>query len=115
MIQQLRVYEIFEHNKAAFHTRFEQHAIRIMRRHGFDVVAMWESMLPEGPRFVYILNWPDVATKEAAWRAFLEDAEWIEIKRVTRERYGDLVGDIEDHLLVPVPYSPAGAVRGASS
>lgn len=86
-----------------------------MRRYGFDIVAMWESSLAQGPRFVYLLDWPDVATKEAAWRSFLADAEWIEIKRVTRERYGDLVGDVEDHLLVPVPYSPAATVRRASS
>jgi hypothetical protein len=39
MIQQLRIYEIFEHNKAAFHARFRDHAARIMRRHAFDIVA----------------------------------------------------------------------------
>ena len=42
-IQQLRIYEIFEGNKAAFHTRFRDHAQRIMKRHGFDIVAMWEA------------------------------------------------------------------------
>jgi hypothetical protein len=31
MIQQLRIYEIFENNKAAFHARFRDHAARIMR------------------------------------------------------------------------------------
>ncbi len=29
MIHQLRIYEIFEHNKAAFHERFTRHALRI--------------------------------------------------------------------------------------
>ena len=32
MIHQLRIYEIFEHNKAAFHARFRDHATRIMGR-----------------------------------------------------------------------------------
>jgi hypothetical protein len=40
MIHQLRVYEIFEDTKAAFHARFRDHAARIMRRHGFDIAAM---------------------------------------------------------------------------
>ena len=31
MIQQLRTYEIFEKNKAAFHARFRDHAARIMQ------------------------------------------------------------------------------------
>jgi hypothetical protein len=43
MIHQLRIYEIFEHNKAAFHARFRDHAARIMARHGFQIVAMWEA------------------------------------------------------------------------
>ena len=30
MIHQLRIYEIFEHNKAAFHQRFRDHAARII-------------------------------------------------------------------------------------
>jgi hypothetical protein len=31
VIHQLRIYEIFEHNKAAFHTRFRDHAAWLMR------------------------------------------------------------------------------------
>ena len=30
MIHQLRMYEVFEHNKAAFYERFHKHAARIM-------------------------------------------------------------------------------------
>ncbi len=41
MIHQLRIYEIFERNKAAFHDRFRDHAARIMRSYGFDIIAMW--------------------------------------------------------------------------
>jgi hypothetical protein len=84
-----------------------------MRRYGFDIVVMWESRPPSGPRFVYILNWPDVATKEAAWRDFLADKEWVEIKRVTKAEHGDLVGNVEDYVLTPTSYSPAAIVRGA--
>jgi hypothetical protein len=32
MIHQLRIYEIFENNKDAFHARFRDHAARIMKR-----------------------------------------------------------------------------------
>jgi hypothetical protein len=45
MIYQLRIYGIFEHNKSAFHTRFRDHAARIMRRCGFDIAGMWEALL----------------------------------------------------------------------
>ncbi len=106
MIHQLRIYEIFEHNKAAFHARFRDHAVRIMRRHGFDFVGLWETRTPPRTEFVYILAWPDEATKTAAWRAFMADDEWKEIKRATASRHGDLVGTIEDRLLHPAGYGP---------
>lgn len=108
MIQQLRIYEIFEHNKAAFHARFRDHAARIMRnRYGFRIAAMWETGFADRTEFVYLLDWPDEATKTAAWAGFMGDAEWAEIKRVTSAEHGVMVGKIEDRLLSPVDHSPA--------
>jgi hypothetical protein len=106
MIYQLRIYEIFEHNKAAFHERFRDHAARIMRKYGFHIVAMWEAQTDRRTEFVYLLAWPDEAAKDAAWAAFMADEEWSEIKRVTGAAHGKLVGAIEDRVLVPTDYSP---------
>jgi heme-degrading monooxygenase HmoA len=107
MIHQLRIYEIFEHNKAAFHARFRDHAARIMGKHGFDIVAMWETRTGSRTEFVYLLAWPDEATMRSAWARFLADGEWKDVKRVTREQHGDLVGTIEDRLLAPTSYTPS--------
>lgn len=106
MIHQLRIYEIFERNKAAFHARFRDHAMRIMARHGFRIVAMWEARRAGNPEFVYLLSWPDLAAQKAAWTAFLADPEWIEIKRVTSIEHGDLVGTVEDRTMTLADYSP---------
>ncbi|CAG0931010.1 hypothetical protein TFLX_01957 [Thermoflexales bacterium] len=107
MIHQLRIYEIFEHNKSAFHARFRDHAQRIMRKYGFEIVSMWEANSSQRTEFVYLLTWPDEVTKNAAWAKFMADEEWKEIKRVTSAEHGDLVGSIEDRVLVPTDYSPA--------
>ena len=123
MIHQLRVYEIFERNKAAFHGRFRDHAMRIMRKYGFEFVAMWESKIDRRTEFIYLLVWPDLETKEAAWREYLADEEWKGIKRLTAAEHGDLVGEIEDRVLSPTSYSPGtlaavldpgGSTAGAS-
>jgi heme-degrading monooxygenase HmoA len=106
MIHQLRIYEIFEHNKTAFHTRFRSHAVRIMHRHGFEFLGLWEARTESRTEFVYVLAWPDEAAKRAAWARFMSDDEWKEIKRVTSAQHGDLVGAIEDRVLVPADYSP---------
>lgn len=105
-IQQLRVYEIFENNKAAFHERFRDHAQRIMARHGFRIVAMWETRHDGKTEFVYLLDWKDEAAMKAAWASFMADPEWAEIKRVTAAKHGKLVGGIKDRTLRLTDYSP---------
>jgi hypothetical protein len=108
MIQQLRIYEIFEKNKAAFHARFRDHAARIMRtKYDFRIVAMWETRFDDRTEFAYVLEWSDEAARTAGWAAFMADAEWTEIKRVTHAEHGLMVGQIEDRLLIPVDYSPS--------
>lgn len=105
-LQQLRIYEIFDDTKPAFHDRFRDHALRIMARHGFRVVATWETSNEGRVEFAYLLDWPDEAAMKAAWAAFMADAEWTDIKRRTR---GDkpLVRVLSDRTLRPTAYSPA--------
>lgn len=106
MIHQLRIYEIFDRNKAAFHARFRDHAARIMARHGFRIVALWETASTGRTEFAYILAWPDAETKAKAWASFRADQEWAEIKRTTAIEHGDMVGAIEDRTMTPTDYSP---------
>ena len=104
-VYQLRIYEIFEANKDAFHTRFRDHAARIMARHGFDIVAMWEARAEQRTEFVYVLKWPDEATMRQRWEHFMADTEWAEIKKRTAAEHGQLVGEIEERVLHPTDYS----------
>jgi NIPSNAP len=108
-VYQLRIYKIFECNKAAFHARFHDHAARIMRRHGFDIVAMWEARAETGPEFVYLLHWPDEVAMKARWAGFMEDEEWSRIKDETAAQHGQLVGRIDSRVMQLTPYS-GGAV-----
>lgn len=105
VIHQLRIYEIFDGNKKAFHDRFRDHAMRIMKRHDFRIVATWESRYDGKTEFVYLLEWPDEATMKDRWAKFMADEEWIAIKKATAGG-APLVGDIEDRTLVPTDYSP---------
>ena len=107
MIHQLRIYEIFEHNKSAFHDRFRDHAARTMKTYGFHILAMWETKTGQRTEFVYLLAWPNEATMRSAWEKFMADQEWKDIKRVTSVQHGDLVGAIEDRVLTMTDYSPS--------
>jgi len=104
-IHQLRIYQIFDHNKQALHDRFRDHAVRIMKKCDFNV-AMWESKRDERTEFVYILEWPDEQTMKARWAQFMADKEWSDIKRESSKVHGRLVGEIQDRTLELTPYSP---------
>jgi NIPSNAP len=110
VIHQLRIYEIFDSNKKAFHDRFRDHAMRIMVKYGFKIVAAWESKKDNRTEFVYLLEWPDKETMADRWEKFLRDQEWIKIKKETGEIYGPLVGEIQDRTLYLTDYSPRRAL-----
>jgi NIPSNAP protein len=110
LIYQLRIYEIFESNKKAFHDRFRDHAMRIMAKYDFKIVATWESKKDNRTEFVYLLEWPDRETMADRWEKFLADQEWIKIKKETGEMYGSLVGEIQDRTLYLTDYSPRKAL-----
>lgn len=107
VIHQLRIYEIFDSNKTAFHERFHNHAMRIMARYGFKIVATWESRQDNRTELVYLLEWSDMETMKERWTMFMADQEWVEIKKVTAEAHGSLVGNIEDRTLELTDYSPS--------
>jgi NIPSNAP len=111
VVHQLRIYEIFEGNKRQFHERFRNHAMRIMARYDFQIVAMWEAQGEDGPEFVYLLEWPDEATMKDRWAKFMADEEWAEIKRVTGAKHGKFVGEIEERTLRLMEYSPRVAAE----
>jgi hypothetical protein len=66
-IHQLRIYEIFDGNKKAFHDRFRDDAMRIMAKYDFKMVATWESKKDNRTEFVYLLEWPDNETMADRW------------------------------------------------
>lgn len=105
MVHQLRIYEIFEDNKAAFHARFRDHVTRIMKSYGFHIVTMWEARDDGRTEFVYLLQWPDEATMTDRWARFMADREWAEIKEKTTAEHGSLVGGIQSRVLRLTEYS----------
>jgi len=106
-VYQLRIYEVSPDKREIFHKRFRNHALRIMKRHGFEIIALWESSSMMNFEFIYLLRWPDGATMDRQWKAFLADEEWIGIKRQIVQEAGEPVIRVTSRLLNDVEYSPA--------
>jgi hypothetical protein len=104
---QLRIYEVSPDKRNQFHERFEKHALRIMQQYGFKPVMFWESESVSNFEFIYILEWPNIATMERQWKAFLADSDWIEIKRKMSATIGEPVQRVTSRVLESVKYSPA--------
>ncbi len=92
--------------RAAYLSRLRHDPTKESLRWG-DLVEDLQAKLEGKTEVVYVLDWPDEATKTAAWTAFMADKEWSDIKRVTSAEHGVLVGGIEDRILTPLDYSPA--------
>lgn len=113
-IQQLRIYELNRDNREAFHERFQDEALRIMKRHDFRVLDIWESENGDKLQFVYVLSWPDRETMDGRWKDFLADPEWIDIKKRSAARFGELVREANGQPLRRLSYSPACAATKKS-
>lgn len=105
-IHQLRIYQIPKSNQEVFHKRFKDHALRIMKKYNFHVVAIWESSYEDKLEFVYLIEWNDKETMTAAWEKFMADQEWKDIKAQTSKIHGTFVENIEDRTLTLTEYSP---------
>jgi hypothetical protein len=112
VVHQLRTYQIFDATRQRFHDRFRDHAMRIMARYDFNIVATWETRSDDRIEFVYLLEWPDEATMRDRWTRFMADREWVDIKQRTRI-HGPMVGEIRDQTLLLTAYSPNRALAGA--
>jgi len=106
-VYQLRIYEVSPDKREIVHNRFRNHALRIMKRYGFELIALGESTSVVNFEFVYLVRWPDAATMDRQGKAFLADEEWIGIKKQTVQESGEPVIRVTSRLLDAVDYSPA--------
>lgn len=105
MIYEERIYEIPNQVRKAFHERFENFALPIMAKYDFKVIGCWDEEIGEMQNFVYLLAWPDMNARTAAWAKFNADPDWTEAKRSSTEKHGQLVAKTRNKILRPTSYS----------
>ena len=63
------------------HSRFRQHTNRLFQKHGMTIVGFWQPNNPGMERtLIYILAYKDRAARDAAWKAFQSDPEWVKVR-----------------------------------
>jgi hypothetical protein len=104
-ILELRTYE--SHNERTGRQKIEMinsGEVEYFRRSGAIPVFFGESVFGDGlPSLSYMLVFPDIAVRDAGWKAFGKDPDWV--KMSAEPRYKDLVSNISDLILRPTAYS----------
>lgn len=110
---ELRTYHAVPGKAAALHARFRDHTVALLQKHGmtniFYGTPRSEAGGPQDNTLVYLLAYPDRAARDASWKTFNEDPEWIAVKAAS-EKDGKIVTSVESLFLHRTAYSPAPVV-----
>jgi hypothetical protein len=78
----------------------------IFRKVGLQPVMFARSLIgPRQPNFAYILTFPDLAGREAAWKRFREDPDWLKLRATPGYSDAEIMANITDLILTPTAYS----------
>ena len=107
---ELRTYHAAPGKLEALHARFRDHTDAIFKKHDMVVVGYWVPIdgttgAAVGNTLVYILAYPSLEARKAAWEAFGKDPDWVSA-RTESEKDGKLVERVDSVFLSPTDYSP---------
>ena len=105
---EMRTYHAAPGKLDALHDRFRDHTLRLFDKHGIESVAYWVHAPAEGKpadTLTFVLAYKDHAAREAAWKAFAADPDWVKAKAES-EANGPLVQKVDQVFMTPTDYSP---------
>src|SRR5687767_11476124 len=63
------------------HTRFRDHTNRLFTKHGMTIVGFWQpTNAGMENTLIYLLAYKDRAARDASWKAFQSDPEWVKVR-----------------------------------
>lgn len=105
MLYELRIYHCAPGRLPDLNKRFETITLKIWERFGIRPAGFWTVLIGESNHdLYYMLEWKDLAEREAVWNKFIVDPEWVE-KRTETERNGSLTTSVSNYILSPTAYS----------
>jgi hypothetical protein len=80
--------------------------LAIFRKTGLQPVMFARSLVgPRQPSFSYLLTFPDLAGRDAAWKRFRENPDWIKLRATPGYSDAEVMANITDFILTPTAYS----------
>ncbi|MEK7751916.1 MAG: NIPSNAP family protein, partial [Acidobacteriota bacterium] len=86
---------------------FDDGEIGIFRRAGMQPVFFGETIVGRNmPNLTYMLGYDDLAHRDKTWRAFGGDPEWQKMRALPGLSDAEVVSNITNFLVSPLPFSP---------
>ena len=105
---EVRMYE--SNNLTTLHKKikmFNDGEAGIFKRLGMQPVFFGETLIGQNqPNLVYMLSYEDLTAREKAWRAFGADSEWKKLRETPGLSDAEIVSNITNYLVSPLPFSP---------
>jgi len=101
---EMRVYYAAPGKLDALNARFRDHTVKLFAKHGMTNLGYFVPTNNTENKLIYFLAFPDRAAHAAAWKAFINDPEWM-AARAASEKDGKLIDRIENAFLTATDYS----------
>lgn len=87
---------------------FEQGGeLAIFRRVGIRPVFFGTAIAGDNlPQLTYMVTYDDLAARDKAWKTFLADPEWLKLRAQPGLSDAEIVSNISNTILRPLPFSP---------
>ncbi len=86
---------------------FNEGEMGIFQRLGMQPVFFGETIVGANmPNQCYMLTYEDLAGRERAWKAFGADEEWKKLRATPGYADAEIVSNITNSILAPLPFSP---------
>lgn len=99
-----RIYYTEPGRLEALLARFRNHTTKIFEKHGMTNIGYWVPLHEEN-KLIYVLAYPDRAARDASWKAFGADPEWVKV-RTESEVSGKIVSKVESIFMDATDFSP---------
>jgi NIPSNAP len=103
-IFELRTYTANPGKMTALHARFRDHTVKLLQKHGMELVGFWTDSKEPELKLVYLVAHKNKATADASWKSFGADPDW-KVARAKSEEGGALVKKVDVEWLNPTDYS----------
>lgn len=104
---ELRTYESNNQRTLARKIRmFDEGEIALFRKLGMTPVFFGEALAGRNlPQLTYMLAYDDMAARDKAWSTFVSHPEWTKMKNEPGVSDGEIVSNITNAILRPLPFS----------